>query len=79
MMRKLRSRSLAGAGAVLLVLSMTGLAAAATLVDDTTPATLSTFEDLNGNGIDDDCETAVTANAAAVTPRWPRSTPTPTG
>ena len=67
MMRKLRSRSLAGAGAVLLVLSMTGLAAAATLVDDTTPATLSTFEDLNGNGIDDDCETAVTANADAVT------------
>ena len=67
MMRKLRSRSLAGAGAVLLVLSMTGLAAAATLVDDTTPATLSTFEDVNGNGIDDDCETAVTADAAAVT------------
>ena len=52
---------------MLLVLSMTGLAAAATLVDDTTPATLSTFEDLNGNGIDDDCETAVTADAAAVT------------
>jgi len=67
MMRKLRSRSLAGAGAVLLVLSMTGLAAAATLVDDTTPATLATFEDLNGNGIDDDCETAVTADAAAAT------------
>ena len=52
---------------MLLVLSMTGLAAAATLVDDTTPATLSTFEDLNGNGIDDDCETAVTADAAAAT------------
>ena len=52
---------------MLLALSMTGLAAAATLVDDTTPATLSTFEDLNGNGIDDDCETAVTADAAAVT------------
>ena len=67
MVRKLRSRSLAGAGAVLLVLSMTGLAAAATLVDDTTPASLSTFEDLNANGIDDDCETAVTADAAAVT------------
>ena len=52
---------------MLLVLSMTGLAAAAPLVDDTTPATLATFEDLNGNGIDDDCETAVTADAAAVT------------
>src|SRR6476619_3754073 len=46
---------------------MTGLAAAATVVDDTTPATVATFEDLNGNGIDDDCETAVTANADAVT------------
>lgn len=67
MFRKLRSKSLAGAGAVLLVLSMTGLAAAATLVDDTTPDTLSTFEDLNGNGIDDDCETAVEANPDAVT------------
>lgn len=67
MFRKLRSKSLAGAGAVLLVLSMSGLAAAATLVDDTTPDTLSTFEDLNGNGIDDDCETAVEANPDAVT------------
>ena len=52
---------------MLLALSMTGLAAAATLVDDTVPTTLATFEDLNGNGIDDDCETAVTANADAVT------------
>jgi hypothetical protein len=67
MLKHLRSTWLAGAGAALLVLSMTGLAAAATLVDDTTPATLSTFEDLNGNGIDDDCETAVAADAAAVT------------
>jgi hypothetical protein len=46
---------------------MSGFAAAATLVDDTTPATIATFEDLNGNGIDDDCETAVAANADAVT------------
>ena len=52
---------------MLLAFSMTGLAAAATLVDDTTPSTLATFEDLNGNGIDDDCETAVTANPDAVT------------
>ena len=52
---------------MLLVLSMSGLASAATLVDDTTPATLATFEDLNGNGIDDDCETAVSANPDAVT------------
>jgi hypothetical protein len=52
---------------MLLALSMTGLAAAATVVDDTTPSTLATFEDLNGNGIDDDCETAVTADAALAT------------
>src|SRR5829696_7467844 len=67
MLKHLRSTWLAGAGAALLILSMTGLAGAATLVDDTTPATLSTFEDLNGNGIDDDCETGVTEDAAAVT------------
>jgi hypothetical protein len=66
-MHKLRSTWLAGAGAALLVLTMTGLAAAATLVDDTTPSTLATFEDLNGNGIDDDCETAVTADATLAT------------
>ena len=67
MLHNVRTKWLAGGGAVLLALSMTGLAAAATLVDDTTPTTLATFEDLNGNGIDDDCETAVTANADAVT------------
>jgi len=67
MFRNLRSTWLAGSGAVILVLSMSGLAAAATLVDDTTPATIATFEDLNGNGIDDDCETAVVVNADAVT------------
>jgi hypothetical protein len=67
MLKHLRATWLAGAGAALLILSMTGLAAAATVVDDTAPATLSTFEDLNGNGIDDDCETAVTEDAAAVT------------
>jgi hypothetical protein len=67
MLHNVRSKWLAGGGAVLLAFSMTGLAAAATLVDDTTPTTLATFEDLNGNGIDDDCETAVTANADAVT------------
>ena len=66
MVHHMRSKWLAGTGAVLLALSMTGLAAAATVVDDTT-ATLATFEDLNGNGIDDDCETAVVANTDAVT------------
>ena len=63
MLHNVRSKWLAGGGAVLLALSMSGLAAAATLVDDTTPSTLATFEDLNANGIDDDCETAVEAAA----------------
>jgi hypothetical protein len=67
MLHNVRSKWLAGGGALLLAFSMTGLAAAATLVDDTTPTTLATFEDLNGNGIDDDCETAVTADAALAT------------
>jgi hypothetical protein len=67
MLHNVRSKWLAGGGAVLLALSMSGLAAGATLVDDTTPSTLATFEDLNGNGIDDDCETAVTAAPDAVT------------
>jgi hypothetical protein len=67
MVHHMRSKWLAGTGAVLLALSMTGLAAAATIVDDTTPATVATFEDLNGNGIDDDCETAVLPNLDAVT------------
>ena len=67
MVYHMRSKWLAGTGAVLLALTMTGLAAAATVVDDTTPATVATFEDLNGNGIDDDCETAVVASADAAT------------
>lgn len=77
MLHRMRSTWLAGAGAVLLVLSMSGLAAAATLVSDTSPeasvpteplvsATISTFEDINANGIDDDCETAVVAADAAI-------------
>jgi hypothetical protein len=67
MVHHMRSKWLAGTGALLLALSMTGLAAAATFVDDITPATVATFEDLNGNGIDDDCETAVVASADAAT------------
>ncbi|MEO8438472.1 MAG: EF-hand domain-containing protein [Chloroflexota bacterium] len=57
---------------------MSGLAAAADLVTDTTPEvtdpaeplvtpTIATFEDVNGNGIDDDCETgAVPADPTIV-------------
>ena len=75
MLTRLRSSWLAGGGAVLLVLSLSGMAAAATLVSDSTdplvtpgdPAvgttdTTLTFEDIDGNGVDDDCQ-AVAAGA----------------
>ena len=77
MLHRFRTRWLAGGGALLLVLSMSGLVAAASLVSDTTthtqdatqPAGDSTpsivFTDLNGNGIDDTCETAVTPDSVA--------------
>jgi hypothetical protein len=69
MVTRLRSRWLAGGGAILLVMSLSGMAAAATLVADTpdplvtpedpaagTTDTTLTFEDLDGNGVDDDCQ-----------------------
>ena len=69
MLTRLRSSWLAGGGAVLLVMSVSGMAAAATLVSDSTdplvapgdPAvgatdTTLTFEDVDGNTIDDDCQ-----------------------
>ena len=76
MFNRFRSTWLAGGGAVLLVLSITGMAAAAALVSDSTTivvdptepavgATLLTFEDLNGDGIDDDCAAPVAPDAAA--------------
>jgi len=69
MVTRLRSTWLAGGGAILLVLSLSGIVAGATLVGDgngetvqpadppegTTDTTL-TFEDVDGNGIDDDCQ-----------------------
>ena len=77
MLHQFRTRWLAGGGALLLVLSMSGLVAAASLVSDTTTHTQDatqpagdstpsfTFTDLNGNGIDDTCETAVTPDSVA--------------
>jgi len=61
MLSRLRSTWLAGGGALLLVLSLTGIAAGATLVADTaetaeTVDTTWTFEDIDGNGVDDDCQ-----------------------
>jgi hypothetical protein len=59
---RLRSTGLASSGAVVLVLVFAGLAAGRVMLTETptteitTPDTTATFEDLNGNGIDDDCE-----------------------
>ena len=81
MLHRFRTRWLAGGGALLLVLSMSGLVAAASLVSDTTthtqdatqPAGDSTpaivFTDLNGNGIDDTCETRRRPTASRPRPR----------
>ena len=66
-----RSTVLAGTGAMLLVLSLSGVVAAASILtaiaapvaDPAQPAaevdTTATFEDINGDGIDDDCQTDV--------------------
>jgi hypothetical protein len=78
MSNRSRSRWLAGGGALLLVLSLSGVAAAHSLVADTNQppsgvvdpapvvdATL-TFQDTDGNGVDDRCQTDVIPNADAV-------------
>jgi hypothetical protein len=63
---------------MILIVSATGLVAAATLVGDSAPTTAPTdpqpgvtdttltFQDANGDGIDDDCQTAVVADQVAV-------------
>lgn len=76
MFTRLRSTWLAGGGALLLALTLSGVVAAAALVtaiatpsvDEPLPVivdTTLTFEDLDGNGIDDDCQDAVVADEAA--------------
>jgi hypothetical protein len=76
MVKRLRTTSFAGFGAILLVLIVSGMVAAASLLtaiaapepDPVGPAavdTTQTFEDANANGIDDDCETGVVADEAA--------------
>jgi hypothetical protein len=76
MFTRLRSTGLAGGGALLLALTLSGVVAAAALVtaittppvDEPLPVvvdTTKTFEDLDGNGIDDDCQDAVVADEAA--------------
>ena len=75
---RLHSRWLSGAGALLLVFTLSGVAAGAALINgvaSTEPVvvepapvvdTTSTFEDADGNGIDDDCQTAVVPVVAVV-------------
>ncbi len=76
MFTRLRSTWLAGGGALLLALSLSGVVAAAALVtaiatpqaDEPLPVvvdTTLTFEDLDGDGIDDDCDDVVVADEAA--------------
>ena len=60
-MLKLRSTWLAGGSALLLVVALSGLAAAAPLVADTSQG----FVDLDGNGVADQCEAAVAADPIA--------------
>jgi hypothetical protein len=74
MLIRLRSSFLASGGALLLVLSLSGLVAAASILQVVTAPvadptagtdTTATFEDLDGNGVDDDCQTDVVENADA--------------
>jgi hypothetical protein len=77
MFTRLRSTSLAGGGAIALVLLISGVvaassiltAAAAPVADQNEPLvvvdTTKTFEDIDGNGIDDDCQEAVVADEEA--------------
>jgi hypothetical protein len=61
MLRRLRSAWLAGGGAFLLVVSLSGIAAAAPLVTDPVQG----FVDLDGNGVADSCDALVVADPVA--------------
>jgi hypothetical protein len=77
MLARLRSTLFAWGAALVLAVSASGIVAAAALVGDTTPTTdgtvttpvvtdtTATFEDLNGDGIDDDCQDAVVTDQTA--------------
>lgn len=77
MSKRLRSTWFAGSGAILLVLSLSGAvlgASVLTMATGPTPETefdplvvdtSATFEDLDGNGVDDDCQDAAVADPAA--------------
>src|SRR5215207_1663140 len=61
MVNRLRTGWLAGSGALVLVLAFSGAAMGAPLVTETT----ATFEDVNGDGVDDDCQEAAVENTEA--------------
>ena len=63
MVNRLRTGWLAGSGALVLVLAFSGAAMGAPLVTDTT----ATFEDVDGDGVDDDCQEAALENTEAAT------------
>jgi hypothetical protein len=73
---RIRTTSMASVGAVVLVLMFAGLAMGRVVLNDSTPTvttdapvapdTTATFDDINGNGIDDDCEENEVADPAAV-------------
>ena len=63
MVNRLRTGWLAGSGALVLVLAFSGGVMGATLVTDTS----ATFEDIDGDGVDDDCQEAVLESTDAAT------------
>ena len=75
MFARVRSKLFAGGGGLALTLAMAGVVAGATVIttivtptiDPTAPVadTTATFEDLDGNGVDDDCQTEVTEDPIA--------------
>ena len=72
MLARIRSIWLAGGGALALTVMLSGIVAAATVLTVVAPApaapvadTTATFEDLDGNGIDDDCQATVSADPVA--------------
>jgi hypothetical protein len=76
MFRRLRTTSLAGSSAIVLVLAVSGMVAAASVLtaiaapvadpdEPTVVDTRTTWEDLDGDGLDDDCDDAVEANEEA--------------
>ncbi len=75
MFTRLRSAWTAGSGAMLLVVAFSGVVAGASLVSDALPTgevdaeqvvdTTLTWEDTDGDGVDDDCQEAVVADPEA--------------